>query len=63
MTLRKQRTKCKRVVRFPGIVEHAKALGVSRIHLYFVLTGQRSSPRIEAYARRHISAPSGSEEA
>lgn len=35
--------------RFPGIVEHARALGVSRIHLYFVLTGVRRSPRIEAY--------------
>jgi hypothetical protein len=38
--------------RFPGICEDAKALGVSRSHLYFVLTGQRKSPRIEEYYRK-----------
>ena len=29
--------------RFPGIVESARALGVSRDHLFKVLTGKRSS--------------------
>ena len=43
-----------RGLRFPGLVEHAKRLGVSRIHLYFVLSGQRESPRIEEYVRRHM---------
>jgi hypothetical protein len=38
--------------RFPGICEDAKALGVSRSHLYFVLTGERKSPRIEEYYRK-----------
>lgn len=33
-------------VRFPGIVGAAKALKVSRIHLYLVLTGQRTSHRL-----------------
>ena len=48
--------KCKgkaRGLRFPGLVEHAKRLGVSRIHLYFVLTGQRVSPRISRYIDAH----------
>jgi len=44
----------KRAIRFPGIVQHAKALRVSRIHLYFVLTGVRRSPRIESYIRKHM---------
>ena len=39
---------------FPGIVEHARKLGVSRIHLYFVLIGERRSPRIEAYLNEHM---------
>jgi hypothetical protein len=43
-------------VRFPGICEHARRLGVNRIHLYYVLTGARRSPRIEAYARENIRA-------
>lgn len=38
-----------RRIRFPGIVKHAETLGVSRIHLYYVLTGVRRSPRIERY--------------
>jgi hypothetical protein len=29
--------------RFPGIVEHARTLRVSRVHLYLVLTGRRES--------------------
>ncbi len=33
---------------FPGIVEDAKALGVSRTHLWRVLTGQRESARLLA---------------
>lgn len=38
-----------RRVKFPGICRHAQRLGVSRIHLYYVLTGVRRSPRIEQY--------------
>jgi len=30
--------------RFPGIVAAARALGVTRHHLYFVLRGERKSP-------------------
>jgi hypothetical protein len=45
----------KRSVRFSGICDHAKVLGVSRIHLYYVLTGVRRSPRIEAYVRKNMS--------
>lgn len=44
----------KRRSRFPGICLHAQRLGVSRIHLYYVLIGERKSPRIEAYAAEHI---------
>jgi hypothetical protein len=33
----------KRNVRFPGICAAAKALGVTREHLYRVLTGERHS--------------------
>ncbi len=36
--------KSKRFIRFPGICHAAKELGVSRIHLWFLLTGQRTSP-------------------
>jgi hypothetical protein len=52
--LREHRAKSKRAIRFHGIVNHAKALGVSRIHLYYVLTGVRRSPRIEAYMREQV---------
>lgn len=31
------------VTRFPGIVQDAELLGVTRTHLYLVLTGQRGS--------------------
>jgi hypothetical protein len=37
-----------------GIVEHAQKLGVSRIHLYYVIRGDRRSPRIEAYLAKHM---------
>lgn len=45
-----------RRARFPGICEAAERLGVGRIHLYFVLTGARRSPRIERdpWARKFI---------
>jgi hypothetical protein len=33
-------------VRFPGIVRHARQMKVSRMHLYLVLTGQRTSHRL-----------------
>jgi hypothetical protein len=32
--------------KFPGIMEQAKALGVSRNHLFKVLTGERKSARL-----------------
>lgn len=35
-------------VKYPGICQASVDLGVSRIHLYFVVTGARRSPRIEA---------------
>jgi uncharacterized membrane protein len=35
-----------RRVRFPGIIEDARRLKVSRIHLYLVLSGQRQSRRL-----------------
>jgi hypothetical protein len=34
--------------RFPGINRAARKLGVTRQHLYFVLTGQRQSARLLA---------------
>jgi hypothetical protein len=38
--------------KFPGITEHAEALGVTRTHLFLVLTGKRQSKRLStAYAR------------
>jgi hypothetical protein len=33
--------------RFPGIKRHAQELGVSRPHLFMVLTGQRVSSSLE----------------
>jgi len=35
-------------VRFPGIGKFAEASGVTRIHAYRVLAGERKSPRLEA---------------
>ncbi len=35
--------KLKRRVMFPGIASHAEKLGVSRVHLWRVLSGQRQS--------------------
>ena len=32
--------------RFPGIKRHAEALGISRPHLFLVLTGERKSARL-----------------
>ena len=32
--------------RFPGIKRHAEALGISRPHLFMVLTGKRESARL-----------------
>lgn len=44
----------KRPILFPGLVRHAALLGVTRQHLYYVLKGQRHSPRIEAHAAAHM---------
>lgn len=33
----------------PGIVRHARALGVSYTHLYRVLVGERRSPLLQRY--------------
>jgi hypothetical protein len=38
--------------RFPGIVEDARRLGVSRVHLYLVLIGDRQSPTLLARYQR-----------
>jgi hypothetical protein len=38
--------KRRRGVRFPGIAGFSRQLGVDRVHVYRVLTGQRKSPRI-----------------
>jgi hypothetical protein len=40
-----------KVVRFPGIMRDARELGVSRIHLYLVLSGKRVSRRLTARYR------------
>ncbi len=51
----------RRQIRFPGIVQQALSLGVSRIHLYFVLRGDRKSPglmrRYEALLQANKKAP------
>ncbi len=41
----------RRRVQFPGIATHAEALGVSRQHLYYVLSGARQSPQLAARYR------------
>jgi DNA-binding phage protein len=41
---RRKSTKKRRVVRFAGICAAARELGVTRIHLYRVLTKERRSP-------------------
>jgi molybdenum-dependent DNA-binding transcriptional regulator ModE len=33
-------------IKYPGISEHAKQLGVSRLHLWMVLQGRRESRRL-----------------
>jgi hypothetical protein len=38
--------KAPRRVKFPGIGKDAERLGVHRIHLYLVLTGERTSHRL-----------------
>lgn len=42
------------LTKYPGICEAAKELGVCRTHLWYVLRGDRRSPRIERseYYRR-----------
>jgi 16S rRNA U1498 N3-methylase RsmE len=53
MMLREHRRKSSKKrgpTRYPGIVRHASQLGVSRIHLWYVLTGQRDSkPLLRRY--------------
>lgn len=39
---------------FPGIASDAKSLGVSRQHLYFVLTGKRTSARLLQRYQAHV---------
>jgi hypothetical protein len=38
--------KSRKGTRFPGINSFARQLGVGRVHVYRVLTGQRKSPRV-----------------
>lgn len=33
-------------IKYPGIIEHARQLGVSRVHLWKVLSGRRESQRL-----------------
>lgn len=40
------KTKAHKLVRFPGIVRDAKRLQCSRVHLYLVLSGKRTSHRL-----------------
>jgi hypothetical protein len=42
----KQTGKAKREVRFRGVCKSAQLLGVSRVHLYLVLAGRRTSRRL-----------------
>jgi len=42
-------------VKYPGISEHARRLGVSRLHLWMVLQGRRESRRLmERYRRLEV---------
>jgi hypothetical protein len=43
-----------RPVRHHGIGQAAATLGVTRHHLYRVITGERKSPRIERWLRKHF---------
>jgi hypothetical protein len=43
-----------RKVRFHGIGEAAKELGVTRLHLYYVIRGERRSPRIEEWLQGNM---------
>lgn len=43
-----------RPIRHRGIGRAAKELGVTRHHLYRVITGERRSPRIEKWLRNHM---------
>ena len=42
----KQNNPQRRETLFPGIFHHAETLGCHRGHLYLVLKGERSSPRL-----------------
>lgn len=39
-------TKRSQRIKYPGISEHARRLGVSRLHLWMVLQGRRESRRL-----------------
>jgi hypothetical protein len=53
----KKSTKKSKKTLHPGIVAAARELGVNRMHLYFVLRGDRRSARIEKseFYRRMVS--------
>lgn len=48
MTVTKQKRHPRRKTRFSGIVRAARNLGVTREHLYLVITNRRNSPRLAA---------------
>lgn len=48
------RSKRKRQVRFPGLVNAADTLGVHRNHLYLVLSGKRISHRLKLRYEQHL---------
>lgn len=52
----KKSTKKSKKIKYPGIVAAAKEMGINRMHLYFVLRGDRRSSRIErsAFYRRMV---------
>lgn len=48
-------TKRSQRIKYPGISEHARRLGVSRLHLWMVLQGRRESRRLmERYRRLEV---------
>ena len=53
-----KRTKKKKIIKYPGIFAAARELGVDRMHLYFVLRGDRKSKRIQEsdFYRRMVDA-------
>jgi len=56
---RRRKTKPRGRTLFPGICEHARALGVNRASLYRVLTGEWSLPTLKARYEQLIAKEGG----